>query len=378
MKALTIAVMSLLATSVETCSAGTASDILGFYEWGGQYPASASEGIQKIVGLGARKARVALTPRNDIDYHQGTACSPLGSLATLAQQPDLKAALDNPNIDVVMFTAYDFTTFGDCETQRYLQPGFYTPDNIAALVQEYSDLTLYLYQAYAHTYKRFIVSNWEGDNSVYCGKAYDYATDASFRAYCDGNYAELYYGNASPADSLEALKLWLRYRQQGIADGRARAAQLGFGGMRVYFAPEFSITRALHDGGFKSVLYDILPYVPFDYISYSAYESINAAQPGDTLTADLNTIRDETGSTAIIVGEMGFSRSAWGADAVNRTNDVLAAASAWGVAYVFVWNLYDSSSTQDFGVYGTDGMPTTLAGYYQGVLQGTAAAPKSN
>jgi len=142
--------------------------------------------------------------------------------------------------------------------------------------------------------------------------------------------------------------------------------------MRVYFAPEFCITRALHDGGFQSVLYDVLPSVMFDYVSYSAYESINAAQPGDTLTADLNTIREVTGSRSIILGEIGFSQSAWGTAAISRTSEVLAAADSWGVSYVFVWNLYDSSVGDDYGAYGTDGTLTDLGAYYQGILSGTA------
>jgi hypothetical protein len=372
MKTLMLGTIGIIAIAAQPCSAGNLAKNLGFYDWGGQYVSSLGESVQQIVALGSRAARITLSPRYNFDYHQGTTCSAASSLQALVQQPDIQAALDNPNIDVFMITAYDFTTFGDCQTQRYLEPQFYTPENVQALVQEYSDLTLYLYQAYAHTYKRFVISNWESDNSIYCGQAYSYATTQSFRDYCDGAYPSLYYGNATPAESLKALKLWFQYRQQGIADGRVRAAQLGLRGMRVYFAPEFCITRALHDGGFQSVLYDVLPSVMFDYVSYSAYESINAAQPGDTLTADLNTIREVTGSRSIILGEIGFSQSAWGTAAISRTSEVLAAADSWGVSYVFVWNLYDSSVGDDYGAYGTDGTLTDLGAYYQGILSGTA------
>lgn len=372
MKTLVRRTLTIAAIAVQTASAGTLAKRVGFYDWGGQYPASISEGVQQIVALGSRLVRIAPSPRYDMDYHQGTACSSLGSLTALVQLPDFKAAFDNPQVDVYMLTAYDFTTFGDCETQRYLEPGFYTPTNIQALVQEYSDLTLYLYQAYAHTDKRFIISNWESDNSIYCGQAYAYATTQSFRQYCDAAYPSLYYGNATPAVSLQALKLWFQCRQQGIMNGRARAAIAGYWGIRVDFAPEFCITRALHDAGFQSVLYDVLPSVMFDYVSYSAYESINAPQPGETLTTDLNTIQEVAGSSSIILGEIGFSRSTFGAAATVLTGEILTAAEAWGVSYVFVWNLYDSSATDDYGVYGTDGAPTPYASYYQNVLQGAA------
>jgi hypothetical protein len=360
----------MLVIAVHPAPASTLGNILGFYDWGGQYITPLAGAIAKIGVLGSHQARIAVSPRYEIDYQQGATCSTAGSLTNLVRQLDIRAALNNPNIDVFMLTAYDFTTFGDCETQLFLEPQFYTPANIQALVQEYSDLTLYLSRAYAHTNKRFIISNWEGDNSVYCGQAYSYATVQSFRDSCDQAYPSLYNGNATPAESLAGLKLWFQYRQQGIADGRARATQLGLTETRVYFAPEFSITRALHDNGFLSVLYDVLPFVTFDSVSYSAYESINTATPGETLTEDLNTIRNTTGADSIILGEIGFAQSAWGYDAViSRTNEVLAAAESWGVSYVFVWNLYDSSATQDYGLYGVDGTPTNLATYYQSLLQ---------
>ena len=49
-------------------------------------------------------------------------------------------------------------------------------------------------------------------------------------------------------------------------------------------------------------------------------------------------------------------------------NQVLAAANAWGIAHVFVWNLYDQSATSDYGAFGIDGLPTALALYYQNLF----------
>jgi hypothetical protein len=362
----------LLMLAVHQAFAGTPAETVGFYHWGGEYPVSGSAGVEKIAGLGSHAARIALSPKYNMEYNQGTACSTAGSLEALAQEPDIQAAFDNPHVDVFMITAYDFTTYGDCQTQQFLEPGFYTTANTQTLVQEYSDFTLYLYRTYAHSGKRFIISNWEGDNEIYCGAAYAYATSESFRESCNQGYSSEYYGNPTPAESFEALKLWFQFRQQGIADGRLRAAQEGLTDTLVYFAPEFCITRALHEGGFESVLYDVLPSVLFDYVSYSAYESINTSQPAETLTEDLNTIEKVTGSKSIILGEIGFARSVWGAATTVRIGEVLAAADAWGVPYIFVWNLYDTSATEDYGAYSTDGLPTPLAGYYWKVLAPSA------
>jgi|HubBroStandDraft_1064217.scaffolds.fasta_scaffold02102_8 hypothetical protein len=354
--------------------AGSLANTMGVYNLGGSYPTSMSEGVERIAQLGGHVARVALSPTYYSEYNAGTGCYPGYSLSAIARQADVKRALDNESIAVFMLTAYDGATFGDCQGARWVNPSFYTPANMAALVLEYSDFTLYLYQTYQGTNKQFIVSDWESDNAVYCGQAYTYATQPKFRSDCDVNYAALY-GNSSAAESIEGLKLWYQTRQQGIAEGRNRAAAEGLAGVRVLFAPEFCSVHALHDAGFQSVLYDVLPSVLADYVSYSAYESINAPDPADTLMADLNIIRNVAGSSSIIVGEAGFSLSFWGAQAVPRTDAVVSAAQAWGVTYTFLWNLYDGGPQEDFGLYDLHGNATLLGVYFQSKLNGVPGQP---
>ena len=75
-----------------------------------------------------------------------------------------------------------------------------SPQNTAALLREYSDLTLYLSRMYGRTHKRFVISDWEGDNSIYCGDADDFALVDQVRANCLSQYQSLY-GVASPADA---------------------------------------------------------------------------------------------------------------------------------------------------------------------------------
>ena len=358
---------------ISTAYGASLAKTVGFYHWGGRHITSMSEGVERIGNIGGHVARVVLAPTYYTNYNVGQGCYPGYSLSALAHEPDVMRALDHPSIEVFMLTAYDGVSFGDCIRKLYLQPPFYTPGNTAALVQEYSDFTLYLYESFQHTHKRFIISDWEGDNAVYCNAALDYATKSTFRAQCDADYPA-HYGNQSPAESMQGLKLWHQARQQGIADGRRRAAAAGIGGMRVYYAPEFSITRALHNNGFASVLYDVLPGVIFDYVSYSAYESINQPDARTILTADLNTIQDVTGSIAIIIGEAGFSRSAW-RNVTARTADVIDAAMAWGVEYFIQWNLYDVNEQSDFGLFDVNGNATPLEGFFLGTINNTGIRP---
>ena len=367
---LTLFASAVIANAAEPPLART----VGFYHWGGQYPTSVSQGVEQIAALGGKLARITLSPRYYVDYNLGGGCYPNFSLSAIVQEPDVKKALENEQIEVFMLTAYDGLTFGDCIRHRHLEPAFYTPSNIAAIVKEYSDLTLYLYETYRHTHKRFIVSNWESDNEVYCGAAYAYAMDLAFRVACNARYQSAYEGNRSPDDSIRGLILWFQSRQQGIEEGRNRALNRGIGGKRVYLAPEFCVVRALRDAGFKSVLYDVLPFVIFDYVSYSSYESINQAEPEKALLADLNTIQDVVGSSAIILGEVGFARSAWTTEgAVVRTDRVINAAVSWGVSYVFQWNMYDQNAMDDFGICDVAGQPTALAEYYKQRLKVTNA-----
>src|SRR5690349_14428425 len=85
---------------------------IGIYHWGGRSARSVSGGIEKISGLGGHVARIAISPRNNRDYNIATDCIENFSLVSAAQTPDVKAAFDNPDIDVIILTAYDGVTWG--------------------------------------------------------------------------------------------------------------------------------------------------------------------------------------------------------------------------------------------------------------------------
>jgi hypothetical protein len=345
---------------------------VGFYHWDGAYHASISEGVEAIAAVGGHVARLAVSARMDVDYGMGSSCIPDFTLAGAVQEPDMKKALDHPAIDVFILTAYDGVTFGDCVTLRFLNPSFYTPSNEAAIVQEYSDLTLYLYQIYQHTNKQFIISNWESDNQVYCSDALLYSTNYSYRALCDGVYPQLY-GNATPADSFRGLRLWFEARQKGIEDGRARASAMGIvdRNRRVYFAPEVNVCRHLRYGGLKSALYDVVPFIKFDYVSYSSYESLGLSDPRNDLLEDLGTIRSVIGSSNIIIGEM--MTASPGADpgaSIQTLSEVMDAALSWGVAYIIYWSVYGPDDCAACGLYDASGRITPTGEFFEDYFLG--------
>lgn len=146
------------------------------------------QGVAAVRQLGGRIARITLSARYYTDYNIAAACYQDFSLTKLAQELDVRAALADPDIRVFMLTAYDGVSFGDCATQRFLNPSFYTEPNTVAMREEYAEFTYHLMETFAASGKRFILSNWEGDNALYCGEGDRYAHDAQFRSFCNTNY----------------------------------------------------------------------------------------------------------------------------------------------------------------------------------------------
>jgi len=329
---------------------------VGVYAWG--QPGTLEADTNRLVAIGGRNVRL-LFP---------TTCPGTTLMQRAEESPEIKRAFSNPSISTYIFSAYDEASSQNCDPNRkfYLDPSLYSAQKIAEVEQEYKDFTLYLYRTYQTTGKRFIISHWEGDNAVYCSSAYGFATDAAFRNVCRNNYAAYYRGIPNPEESLRGLQVWLAARQRGISQGRAQATAEGLSGVEVFHAPEFNIVRALHEQGLKSVLYDVIPNLEFDFVSYSAYESTNVRP--NRVSEDLNTIQRVINSRQIIIGEFGYDRFTFNDGEIEaRTDEVLDEALAWGVAYIFAWVLHDEDQAgrAHFGLFDGKGGIQPIGLYYQ-------------
>lgn len=342
----------------------TFQDSVGIYHWGGQKTNGVASGIRAILALNARVARITLSPRMGMDYNTDTKCIEDFRLAGVLDDDELRSALADPRLQVLIMTVYDGTGFGDCMTHSYFSPGFYSHVNTARMVQEYSDFVYRLYESFNGSGKRFILSNWEGDNAVYCGMAYPYVMFSSFREQCHKVYGRNYAGNHSPADSIEGMVLWMKARYLGVMLGKERARANKLTGVDVFVAPEISSVHMLKSRGYPSVLHDVLTRAPFDYVSYSAYESLGKTDPASALKADLETIRSIAGASPIILGEIGFPRSVYAERLIDVAARVTQTALESGVSYIIHWNLYDQDTASDFGLYDVDGHATNLETYY--------------
>jgi hypothetical protein len=343
-----------------SCEAAERTTV-GLYHWAGVAARSVEQGVAAGADLGARAMRVAVSPNYLRDYNRSADCVEAFSLSKALKDPDVRQALSHPRIATYMITAYDGASFDDCRSFPFIRLSFHTPENRERIAAEYAQFTYALYRAHAGSGRRFILSNWESDNAVYCGSAYSYAIDPNARAACDAAYPQVY-GNASPKESLEALRLWFTARWEGIQAGRRQAAADGLSGVSVYSAPEINIVNLLPEYGLQSVLRDVLPHVPFDYVSYSSWESMGhgGAAP---LKQDLDRIREIAGAATIIVGEIGWLRRE--EKAVESLNDALDAAQDWGAPFVFHWVMYDDATEAAFGLFDRSGAMTDLGRYYR-------------
>jgi len=328
----------------------------GAYFWAGQLSGASGgfidSGKELLENVGTQNIRITMSAKSDMDYNKG-GCIANFSLKGLAQRSDFNAILSDPSFKVVMITAFDGVSFSDCSVKNYLNPSFYTAANTQRIQQEYADFARYLS---SFSGKTFIVSNWEGDNDIYCGAAYG-ATSSGCPGY---------------SRNLDGFKKWINARTTGIKSS---------GAGNVYSAVEFNIVRNLHERGLPGVLYDVIPSVNTDYFSYSSYESINALYSGDDgsrLKADIATIKDVLSSAGknsgnLIIGEYGFDQGTR-EEIKNKLEVVTKTISKLGIKDSFVWNLLDSGGS--FGLYDSSAALTSAGQYFCDIWNGSDCGPK--
>ncbi len=309
----------------------------GIYYWGGQLNGVDSAHIiptaKKLAdSLGVGTIRIALISNDDQVYKKGGPCLTGMNLTALASRPDFNAIITDPQFSTVIITAYDWTSFGDCNTQNFLDSTFYTPSNTAAIELEYTNLANYLKQ---YTSKKFIISNWEGDNAVYCGAAY-------------------YYPNCATAPAgLVGFRKWMMARAAGINAAGAANVKVGI---------EFCNIHSLETAGKPSVLDNVIPSVYSDYYLYSSYESINVSAV--QMSKDIDFIRNKLAgfgkdSSMLMIGEMGFGRSNWGNTAApDSLQGIINVVKQKRIPYAIAWVLIDSPT--NFGAFDSTQVITSL------------------
>jgi len=289
----------------------------------------------------------------------------------------------SPSVRVVMLTVADSASDG----RVYEADSWSSSSPVrAAVVKEYRDMALALYETQANTGKTFIVSSYESDNDLYCGCTVDgFVNDAKgCRTTCE-------LGVRPHWRIMEWLRSWFQARHEGIELARQVAASRGLRSVVVADAIEISTIRRLHNmtsckkivGSIAEVLPhcpnildDVVPVVKPAYVSWSAWEGIRddlpgqppspSSTPGRTprLDADLADLKTRLaalpGSPQLIVGEFGIEfHPDFSQQAYSWANGEIAKAIQRARLPVNVaWEGYDSiegGSLEKYGLFNSSG-----------------------
>jgi len=324
--------------------------------WVGSFPGNRlQEGARLAKQAGFQTIRLPLVASVETDFGMGAICHGKQSLASLVSLPAYAQVLRDPAFRTIFLTVWgDSNSYDACEERnpktdqhahkRYLDVAFYSlRRNRDRLRKEYADLTYRIYKTYRGSGKVFGISNWEGDNELYCDSAYYFATNPDFRSSCEAQ--------RNTADVLTAYRQFFELRLEGINLGRERALREGLKGVSVVSVIEASAIRFLKEAHLPSMFEDVIPSVAMpDYVSYSAWESIGSAEQ---LFRDLEELHTRF-SGRVMVGEFGFDR---GLDPLASEHGAatVAAMRRAHMGYAIWWQMFDQpplAGLGDKGLYG--------------------------
>jgi hypothetical protein len=217
------------------------------------------------------------------------------------------------------FDTFILTAFRPGRAAGYWRDGFTEADEQAE-ADCFAALTTLLVRRYAATRKTFVIQNWEGDWALRGG--FDPATNPTRAA-------------------TDIMIRWLAARQRGIAQARRGLAD---DGPRVFHACEVNLVRQAMERGSPSVTTDVVPHVPLDLVSYSAWDTKDSPQHfGKALEfiARHKRLTEPFGRRGVYVGEFGLPESeASPREVLDRTAALFAEAERLGCPYAVYWQLY--------------------------------------
>lgn len=294
---------------------------LGVAHIGGRYSFSdadyLNEGAVAVHEIGARCIKVNLSldtdnpPSKIYPFHsQWPNVDSLDALADTSYYRELFAK---------DFDTFVLNTFRPGHSGSYWRESFSTEDEQAE-EDCFASLTGHLLRTYGHTSKTFVLQNWEGD----------WALRGSFDP------------TSKPTDkAVDAMIRWLAARQRGVERARKEFAK---GKARVFHACEVNLVKQAWETGAPSVTVDVLPYVPLDLVSYSAWDTKNSPTDFDDALAFISKhkrVTEPFGDHGVYVGEFGLPESEGTSELVlERTTQLLAIARRYRCPYAIYWQVY--------------------------------------
>ena len=299
---------------------------LGVAHIGGGYCFSETdylnEGAAAAHAIGAKCIKVSLSLDTDNPspklYPFHSQWPAVATLDALADTPYYRTLFARE------FDTFILTAFRPGRSAAYWRESF-SPEDEQAEEECFASLARHLFRTYAQSRKTFIIQNWEGDWAL--RGSFDPATKPK-------------------PEAAAAMIRWLAARQRGVARARAEFAT---GGAQVFHACEVNLVRQAQVQGAPSVTTDVLPHVPVDLASYSAWDTKGSpVQFAEALAfiAKHKRPTEPFGEHGVYVGEFGLPESeATPQLAFERTHALLAEARRFGCPYAVYWQLYCNEPT---------------------------------
>ncbi len=299
--------------------------ILGTQAIGGVYQFTDKdplvEAAERILAMGSTSMKFDLRPKPK--QYPG-----ITSPVELARdEPSHRFVLDMPFASFQLWVE----SFAGTSWDR----GFSDKDK-AAHYREVYDLVTYLLKIYRGTGKTFYLGHWEGDNLLRGGI---------------GKEAD---ARMTPV-RVTGMIDWLTTRQRAVDDAKRDTPHEG---VQVWHYTEINHPTISLDEGRPTMVNRVLPFVPVDFVSYSAYDATNEPEPGriksvlDYIESKLKSKPAITGKR-VFIGEYGYPVFANGnrirsAEEQNALSLVtIRAAMEWGCPFVLYWELYNNEVDAD-------------------------------
>jgi hypothetical protein len=295
-----------------------------------------------LLGKGFTALRFTVTPASLTDYGltpdscHGENRSPC-YLEKLLDSP----AFDDARLRLLMITLHDFVSAAD---EHIVDPAFLASHRGEILRETEEDLDL-IGRRFSNRRVAVVISNWEGDNLVYCGHTFQFAIDARFNSTCAARLGGDF------AARLRGFQQWVALRDEAI-----QRIRRDYPGLDVVQAPEFSNLNMFGEDCRTQCnpLWTVFATLASRPVcSYSAYDSSGRR----TLGKDLPRILAKCGR--LIIGELGFQR---------KGNDLKALSKSYAQAAgalvpfddrltgIFLWHAFENSqSNQGFALYDHSG-----------------------
>lgn len=299
--------------------------ILGTQAIGGKYQFTSQDALvesaEVIHAMGASCMKFDLRPKPK--QYTG-----IHSLVELARdEPAHRKVLDMPFAHYQMWAE----TFAGTSWKQ----GF----SKAHAEQEYQEmyaLVVHLLKTYSGTGKTFYLGHWEGDNLL------------------RGGISKTADAHMTP-ERVQGMIDWLTTRQRAVDDAKRDTPHQD---VHVWHYTELNHPTISLREGRPSLVNLVLPHVPVDFVSYSAYDVTNVPKP-EEIKAVLSYIESKLlpkpgiPGRRVFIGEYGYSvfhngRPHHPPQEQNRLSRItIQAALEWGCPFILYWELYNNELEPD-------------------------------